>query len=194
MPLLDVWCHLLPACQTHCVHSFCTSRASCAQASLSLRKQSQKPGSQHATAFCCPLPCCVASCSMSTASGQHPHPWVGMTVVSISQPTAVERAGPTLAAVGTQGVLLLILPCWDTGCQLLRHVPPAPTSAFMATPGSLYPCFSGPPCFFSLRPLCWVQLASGQQPSPSLCRRPACSSPKGCVCAILALDDLDDLS
>lgn len=44
MPLLDVWCHLLPACQTHCVHSFCTSRASCAQASLSLRKQSQKPG------------------------------------------------------------------------------------------------------------------------------------------------------
>ena len=44
MPLLDIWCHLLPACQTHCVHSFCTSRASRAQASLTFRKQSQSPG------------------------------------------------------------------------------------------------------------------------------------------------------
>lgn len=194
MPLLDVWCHLLPACQTHCVHSFCISRASCVQASLSLRKQSQKPGESAPYGFLLPPPLLhglvfhvhglwAAPASMGgNGSGVH------LTANSRRKCWAHASCSRHPGSLTPDPSLLGHRMSTPQACA--SH----PTSALMAPPASLCPCFSGPPCSFSLRPLCWVLLGpAGHQPGSSLCRRPDCSSPKGCVCAILVLDDLDDL-
>ena len=127
MPLLDIWCHLLPACQTHCVHSFCTSRASRAQASLTLRKQSQSPG-ESAPHGLLPPPLLLRGLLFHVHSLWAAASSVGGNGNGVSQPTAEESSGPAPAAVGIQGVSLLTLPCWDTGCQLLGHVPPTPAA------------------------------------------------------------------
>lgn len=194
MPLLDVWYHLLPACQTHCVHSFCTSRASRAQASLNLGKQSRKSGESAPHGLLPPSP-------LLSGLVFHVH---GLWAAPASM--GGNGSGVHLTADSHRK-------CWaHTSCcrhpgsltpdpSLLGHrmsTPQAcasrPTGALMATLASLCPCFSGPPCFSASIPSAASSWASGQQPSPSLCRRLACFSPKGCFCAILALDDLDDLS
>lgn len=194
MPLLDIWCHLLPACQTHCVHSFCTSRASHAQASLTLRKQGQSPGE-------------------SAPHGLLPPPLLlhGLLFHAHSL-----RAAPLSMGGNGNGVHLTAdrrrkfwahaSCCRHPGSltpdpSLLGHrmsAPQAcasrPASTLMATPASLCPCFSGLHAFLASVPSAGSSWASGHQPGPSLCRRPAYSSPKGCFCAILATDDQDDLS
>lgn len=124
MPLLDVWYHLLPACQTHCVHSFCASRASRAQASLSLRKQSQKSGESATNSL-------LLSPPLLSGLVFHVHGlWAAPTSMggngSDVHLTADSHRECWAHASCTQGVSLLTLPCWDTGCQLLRRVPPAP--------------------------------------------------------------------